>query len=146
MAEPPAHVGLNDMRHEERPEHEDPVEDKVVAYRLRRLEEAVISLQDMSKAVTRWDVLFSRIGQEEGFMNCALHREKMEGYDKRLAGVEHVVQELDKFKWRGVGALAAFMFVIQLFSMGVFEKVSKFRQDPVFIYTNAVPVAIPLKP
>jgi len=71
-------------------EHE---ENKMVNYRLDKLEEAILKLSSLADLVSRWDALFQ---QQGGVMNCQLHQRRMDIVEKKLEIVEALVKSTDK--------------------------------------------------
>jgi len=100
--------------------------DNLIEYRITKLEEGINSLNILKDIVIKWDTKFA---SNEGFLQCPVHKVKMEDFEKRLIVVEEVVTDLDRFKWKAVGVLAGVLLIVQLFGTTVIDKY--IPQDPV---------------
>ena len=86
--------------------------ESLIEFRLSKLEEAVASLSTLKDIVLKWDARFSESGNFP--LQCNLHRERMEQFDKRLETVENNVEELKGFMYKMTGALVVISIAIQL--------------------------------
>lgn len=104
-------------------------------YRIEKLEEAVQKLTALSDVIVRWDAKFTSQGT---FMNCVVHQNRMDSYEKKLdeiykitvertkgyleieqhdiaiKAVQEEVSELKSYMNKAIGALVIISIVIQL--------------------------------
>ena len=95
-------------------------QNSLVDYRLQKVEEAITALKRLEEVVLRWDARFSQ-GSE--YMQCPLHKVKMEDITTRIEKIETIVAELDKFKWKAVGVLSVVLLIVQLFGSAISDRI-----------------------
>ena len=110
-------------------QHESQLQDKntLIEYRLTKLEEGITALNTMKDVVVRWDTRFS---QNEDFLQCSIHKLKMQQFEIELKNMSGIVTELDRFKWKAVGVLSVVMLFTQIFGTTIVQKFLK-SPDPV---------------
>lgn len=91
-------------------------------FRLQKLEEAVSALSTLKDIVTRWDVRFSA---NEGFLQCPVHKIKMEEFEKRMNKVEEDMGKMKKFVYQATGALVIISIIVQLLGPMLIEKMKE---------------------
>lgn len=91
---------------------------QLVEFRLNKLEEAVEALTAMKDCVLKWDSKFS---SNESFLQCPIHKARMEQFEKRVDKLEVIVEDLDRFKWKAVGVLSIVILIVQIFGTAVVE-------------------------
>jgi len=96
----------------------DETNHQLVEFRLTKLEEAVEALSAMKDCVLKWDSKFSA---NDSFLQCPIHKERMEQFEKRVDKLEGIVEDLDRFKWKAVGVLSIVILIVQIFGTAVVE-------------------------
>jgi hypothetical protein len=112
------------------PEQNQHDRNEMTEYRLTKLEEGISSLNTLKEVVLRWDVRFSN---NDGFLQCPMHKVKMDTFEIKMNKMEEIVTDLDRFKWKAVGVLSIIMLLTQLFGTTVVEKYFKTPAEPIKI-------------
>lgn len=98
-------------------EHENLVE-----FRLKKVEDAVDSLDIIKDTVLKWDTRFTN----SGMMQCPVHQMRMEQLENRMNKFEEDMREIKAFMYKAIGALVALSIVVQLIGP---EVVRHFHED-----------------
>ena len=94
----------------------------LIEYRLTKLEEGITALNTMKDVVVRWDTRFS---QNDDFLQCSIHKLRMQQFETELKSMSTIVTELDQFKWKAVGVLSVVMLFTQIFGTTIVQKFLK---------------------
>ena len=95
--------------------------DEIVDYRLKRLEEAMLSLNKLASIVDRWDARFA----DSGIFSYPVHVEKLKKLETETQELRVIVDELHRWKWKLIGVMSVVMFLVQLLAAVAVNKLSE---------------------
>lgn len=94
-------------------------ETDMIEYRVNKLEEAVLSINILKETILRIE---TKLQANDGFLQCPMHKIKMDNFEQKLNKMEDMVISLDRFKWKSVGVLSVIIILLQLFGSTIVEK------------------------
>ena len=84
----------------------------LIDYRLGKIEEAITSLNAIKDIVLRWDTNFAQLGAS--LFSIPVQIERLTVVEKKVGSIETTMEQLKKFMYKSIGAIAVLSIVIQL--------------------------------